>query len=993
VFAYDALNRVTAQKTMAADFTETLRYDPLGNWLCHSNAARGSVDRTVNPANEYVRVGQALLEYDRNGSLTNWNGCGYRYDFLSRLVEVRSNGMTLVRYAYDARNRRVSREGAGGTTAWVYDGDNLVEEYNGGVRGNAMLYADTPDTPVVLWRGGATCYVLRDWRANIAALTDAAGRPVETYRYSLFGVMEIRDGDGIVLPDSRLGNVWTYAGRQRDPETGLLHCRNRVYSPELGRFLQRDPAGYVDGLNLYAYAGNNPLMFSDPYGLYRWSHGALDSRVGEWLFQQFGQLREIERQRREYEEALRRAEEERQRIQRQNEYAARALRDYKAAHPNEVRDMVGRYRHLGVNEDEATRMLMSGITSIPRLGATVGPNDLRRDWWLDYYLRGGQINKTMRDEMTIMGARSVDEYFVKTSEKETRLHDKRKAKQQQYSMAAVAIVATVVTCGAGGAVGAALLGTVGVTASTVSFGAFVAGAVAIQGVAAAVNTSISHGNIGDFTQSWAINSAAGVAGYGAGFGAAKAGLDVNVQLATQSATTTFVAEGGRTAVDGGGFKTVFRDAAISFVVGGIMGTYMAPSGGSTAPGEFGEYVARESLSRFGVLQAPLAGGLQGTLHAAVYGGNMGEAFLEHSVSGEALRQFAMASVVAPVASWITGELAGALPGTPSGVRSEPAYRTPPADAAANAAPAVRPVDTPSQGWGVRLARGSAFTVAEHVYEMTVAPARAISAMLATATASSWRERSRLVNPFSRSFAGYQLLDGATDAAQVAAGLPISFLSGDFMETQSAAGMRFEAGRSLVGFNGIFNDADSAAAMKATLARQFGVDELTQVSNGTHGYVLGDVLQILGNELGAVDITAIRGAQALRLAARQPGTIQVVAHSQGTMTFRRALDLVDDPVLRQRIAYHGAGPEMFIDQRALGLASAENFRNRDQDHLLGSDPVALANILPSPGRWLTAPFGPVGQGGWLVVDSPGNEGAVTGNGHEFNRYYSGYIHGE
>ena len=70
-----------------------------------------------------------------------------------------------------------------------------------------------------------------------------------------------------------------YSGRPFDPTTGHYDYRTRVYVPALGRFLQRDPAGAVDG-HLYTYAGNHPLAFGDPSGLARtdradgWSVGA-----------------------------------------------------------------------------------------------------------------------------------------------------------------------------------------------------------------------------------------------------------------------------------------------------------------------------------------------------------------------------------------------------------------------------------------------------------------------------------------------------------------------------------------------------------------------------------------------------------------------------------------------------------------------------------------------------------------------------------------------
>ncbi|WP_133719247.1 RHS repeat-associated core domain-containing protein [Methylocaldum gracile] len=46
-----------------------------------------------------------------------------------------------------------------------------------------------------------------------------------------------------------------------------MYYRARYYNPSIGRFTQRDPAGFVDGLNPYAYVGNNPVSFTDPLGL------------------------------------------------------------------------------------------------------------------------------------------------------------------------------------------------------------------------------------------------------------------------------------------------------------------------------------------------------------------------------------------------------------------------------------------------------------------------------------------------------------------------------------------------------------------------------------------------------------------------------------------------------------------------------------------------------------------------------------------------------
>ena len=55
-----------------------------------------------------------------------------------------------------------------------------------------------------------------------------------------------------------------------DPHTHFLHYLKRVYDPTVGRWLTPDPAGFVDGPNLYAYVHNNPLKYYDPDGLTAW---------------------------------------------------------------------------------------------------------------------------------------------------------------------------------------------------------------------------------------------------------------------------------------------------------------------------------------------------------------------------------------------------------------------------------------------------------------------------------------------------------------------------------------------------------------------------------------------------------------------------------------------------------------------------------------------------------------------------------------------------
>ena len=109
------------------------------------------------------------------------------------------------------------------------------------------------------------CYD-RTQQYSITALTDAAGQVVERYAYSAYGEPTILDASLNVLPDSAVGNRYLYTGREWDRELGLYHYRARMYSPVSGRFVSRDPIGYIAGLDVYAYVLNRPTVYMDPSG-------------------------------------------------------------------------------------------------------------------------------------------------------------------------------------------------------------------------------------------------------------------------------------------------------------------------------------------------------------------------------------------------------------------------------------------------------------------------------------------------------------------------------------------------------------------------------------------------------------------------------------------------------------------------------------------------------------------------------------------------------
>ncbi len=111
-------------------------------------------------------------------------------------------------------------------------------------------------------------HYLHDVLGSVVALTNASGDVVERYDYDPYGKTYITDSSlTTYLGESKYGNPFMWTGQAFDQNTRQYHFWARAYSPHLGRWLQRDPLGYVDGVGLYEYAISDPVGFVDPAGL------------------------------------------------------------------------------------------------------------------------------------------------------------------------------------------------------------------------------------------------------------------------------------------------------------------------------------------------------------------------------------------------------------------------------------------------------------------------------------------------------------------------------------------------------------------------------------------------------------------------------------------------------------------------------------------------------------------------------------------------------
>jgi len=114
------------------------------------------------------------------------------------------------------------------------------------------------DYPLMMRRDSENYFYMKDRLGSIVGLLDDEEDVVAIYEYDAWG--------NIVAESGSVSNPYRFTAREWDSDTGLYYYRARTYRPDEGRFMQQDPAGMVDGTNMYRYVSNNPANNVDPYG-------------------------------------------------------------------------------------------------------------------------------------------------------------------------------------------------------------------------------------------------------------------------------------------------------------------------------------------------------------------------------------------------------------------------------------------------------------------------------------------------------------------------------------------------------------------------------------------------------------------------------------------------------------------------------------------------------------------------------------------------------
>lgn len=267
-YAYDQATNIVQHPAWPGS---AIWYDPPGSNLIAGITTAGAATR--------------LFRHDGNGNMVQLPNRTCTFDALGRLTCVKQSSGDEIRHRYDMTGNRVwTTTAIGGVTRRTLTLGGLYEEDDDGA---VRRYIRAGHNVIVREDASGRVYLHANDLGHITLITDAAGDPVGRRIYHPFGEPAFLTG---------VDDPHGFGGHLLDEISGLYFAGARSYAPDIGRFISPDPmllARPEVGIpnpqlhNLYAYCGNNPMVYADPHGLSLWGAvfgGLVGSLVGAAFF-------------------------------------------------------------------------------------------------------------------------------------------------------------------------------------------------------------------------------------------------------------------------------------------------------------------------------------------------------------------------------------------------------------------------------------------------------------------------------------------------------------------------------------------------------------------------------------------------------------------------------------------------------------------------------------------------------------------------------------
>ena len=258
-YAYDVRGQLLEERRNGASVCYA--YDKAGNRIRKTDV-QGEIRYLYNEKNQLVEeespADRKQFSYDRQGGIIEEkNAAGIRrFSYNSRHQQTRVETETgnVQENRYDAEGLRFELLENGRRTSFVYHDGELLQEEGREEQGTSYHLGAGMEA---FRRGQELSYYHRDEQLSTVFVTDGQGEIRNSYQYDAFGIP--------LETTEQLNNRIRYTGQQYDELTEQYYLRARYYNPVAGRFMQED-VYQGDGLNLYAYCGNNPVVYDDPSG-------------------------------------------------------------------------------------------------------------------------------------------------------------------------------------------------------------------------------------------------------------------------------------------------------------------------------------------------------------------------------------------------------------------------------------------------------------------------------------------------------------------------------------------------------------------------------------------------------------------------------------------------------------------------------------------------------------------------------------------------------
>ena len=201
---------------------------------------------------------------------------------MGRQLESLTDASNSIQYTYNENGIRTKKTINGTTTTYHLVGDVVTMEQTGSQ--TPIYYAyDASGNLFLINYGGQNYFYVRNAQNDIIGLVDTSGNWVVEYQYDAWGKLLVTSGT--LANTLGLVNPYRYRGYRYDAETGLYYLNSRYYDPQVGRFINADDSGVLDGSNdhllennLFAYSLNNPVNHTDEDG--QWPKWATKVAIG-----------------------------------------------------------------------------------------------------------------------------------------------------------------------------------------------------------------------------------------------------------------------------------------------------------------------------------------------------------------------------------------------------------------------------------------------------------------------------------------------------------------------------------------------------------------------------------------------------------------------------------------------------------------------------------------------------------------------------------------